>query len=98
MTPPSSTEPTAPRSLLVAIGLAIAVGTVMFVLIASLLTMPLFALARFTEAETALHRPWFTTGLRIAASVGAVVGLGAGVWIGRFFRKGGRFELPEPPP
>jgi hypothetical protein len=87
-----------PRSLLAAAGLGLAVATVMFVLVASLLTMPLFALARFTEAETALHRPWFTTGLEIAGGIGATIGVISGIWIGRYFRRGGRFELPEPPP
>jgi hypothetical protein len=81
-----------------AIVIGIAVTAVMFVLVAALLTMPLFALARFTEGDTALHRPWFGTGLRIAAVLGGVAGVTAGVGLARFYRKGGTFQLPEPPP
>lgn len=86
------------RSLLAAVVLGLGVGVVVFVIVASLLTMPLFALARFTEGQTALHRPWFATGIRIAAVLGGVAGLVSGVWLGRYFRRGGRFEFPEPPP
>jgi len=86
------------RNLLAAIGIGVAVAAIMFVLVASLLTIPLFALARFTEAETALHRPWFGRGLQIAGALGLLTGATTGVWFGRFFRRGGRFELPEPPP
>jgi len=85
------------RNALVAIALGLGVAFLMFVLFASLLTMPLFALARFTEGETALHRPWFATGLKIAGLLGGTVGVCTGVWLARFYRRGGHFELPEPP-
>jgi len=80
-----------------AVVIGIAVAFTMFVLLAALLTMPLFALARFTEGDTALHRPWFGTGLRIAGGLGAVAGVAAGAAIGRYYRRGGTFQLPEPP-
>jgi hypothetical protein len=86
------------RNVMVAVALGIAVALIMFVLVAALLTMPLFALARFTEGETALHRPWFGRGLKIAGVLGGATGLVAGVWLARFYRRGGRFELPEPTP
>ena len=90
--------PPSRRGLVMAIAIGVTVAAVMFVLIAALLTMPLFALARFTEGDTALHRPWFGTGLRIAAVLGGVAGAAAGVTIARFYRRGGTFQLPEPPP
>lgn len=48
-------------------------------MLASLLTIPLFAMARFTEPMRGTGREWFRTGLRFAFVLGGVGGVVGGV-------------------
>jgi hypothetical protein len=62
----------------------------------AILAIPWFALARFAEPGQGLDRPAIRNGLfRIALPVGALVGIAAGVVVGRWYRRGGR--LPDYP-
>lgn len=83
------------RPLALAVTLAIAATAVLFLIVASLLTIPLFALARFTEPSRGLGREWFVDGLRWAIIGGAVVAVAAGAAFGWWLRRGGK--LPEAP-
>jgi len=75
--------------------LALGGGALLFLIVASLLTIPLFALAQFTEPGRGTGREWFRDGLRWAVLAGALVAAGAGAGLAWWLRKGGR--IPQPP-
>jgi len=76
------------------VGLAVAVAGA--AVAGCLFTIPLFALARFTEPAHGTGREWFTTGLRWAAGLGVVAGLVVGTVTAWWYREG--YTLPESPP
>ena len=85
------------RSLGVAVVVGVGAGLALFLVAASLLTIPLFALARFTEPEHGLDRHWFSEGLRWAVAGGLVFGTVCAVVLGRWFHRGGRIPDGRPP-
>lgn len=85
------------RSLGLAIALGIGAAAVLFLIAASLLTIPLFALARFTEPSQGTGREWFREGLRWAVWGGVVVAVVAGTAVAYWIRRGARIpEAPKP--
>lgn len=88
-------EPAEARPLGRSVLLGAAAGVALSLVAAALLTMPLFALAWFTEPVHGTGRAWFSSGVRWAVVAGAVVGLAGGVGVARWLRRGGK--LPEAP-
>jgi hypothetical protein len=82
------------RPVLLAVVVGIAVGLAAIGLILSLIAIPFFALARFADPGNGLDQPFIRNGLtKVALPAGLVLGTIAGVFFGRWYRKGGR--LPE---
>lgn len=69
----------------------------LFLIAASLLTIPLFALARVTEPVQGTGREWFWSGLRWAVVGGAVIGVAGGGGVAWWLRRGGKLTEPFPP-
>lgn len=92
---PRGGEPAEARPLGRSVLLGATAGVVLSLMAAALLTMPLFALAWFTEPVHGTGRAWFSSGVRWAIVAGAVVGLAGGVGVARWLRRGGK--LPEAP-
>lgn len=90
-------EPPPSRSVAVAAVAGVAAAAVLFLIVASLFTIPLFALARFTEPGHGTDREWFREGLRWAVLGGAVVALACGAGLAWWLRRGGRIpQAPRP--
>ena len=78
-----------PVLLAVAVGIAVALAAIGIIL--SIIAIPFFALARFADPGNGLDQPFVRTGLiKVAVPAGAVLGTLAGVFVGRWYRKGGR--------
>jgi len=58
------------RSALFVALMVVVGGALFFLIVASLFTIPLFALARFTEPSRGTDREWFRDGLRWAIGAG----------------------------
>ena len=92
MTGPTSERPG--RSVLLAVAVGVAVGLAAIGIVISIVAVPFFALARFTEGSKGLDQPLVRTALtKVALPAGLVLGSLAGLAVGRWYRKGGR--LPE---
>lgn len=82
------------RSVLLAVVVGVAVGLAAIGIVVSIVAVPFFALARFTEGSKGLDQPLVRTALtKVALPAGLVLGSLAGLAVGRWYRKGGR--LPE---
>jgi hypothetical protein len=89
------TEEPVRRSVLLAVGVGLAVGLAAVAIIVSIIAIPLFALARFAEPGKGLDEPLIRNGLvKVAIPAGAVLGTVAGLLVGRWYLRGGR--LPSP--
>ena len=78
-----------PVLLAVVVGLAVALAAIGVVF--SIIAIPLFALARFTEPGHGLDEPLIRNGLvRVAIPAGAVLGTLTGLAVARWYRRGGR--------
>jgi len=83
------------RSVLLAVGVGLAVGLAAVALIVSIIAIPLFALARFADPGKGLDQPVIRNGLlKVAIPSGAVLGTLTGVLVGRWYRRGGRLPTP----
>jgi hypothetical protein len=92
----AASDASLPRSLGLAVLIAVAAALITVVVAFSILAMPFFALARATEPGHGLARPFIRNGLfHIALPAGALVGVVTGAAVGRWYRKGGR--LPDAP-
>lgn len=92
---PATTDDERRRSIGLAVFLGIGAAALFFLVVASLLTIPLFALARFTEPGHGTGREWFRDGLRWAVIAGALVAVAAGAGLAWWLRSGGK--LPDAP-
>ena len=82
------------RPVLLAVVVGLAVGLAAVGIILSIIAIPFFALARFADPGNGLDQPFVRTGLiKVALPAGALLGTLAGVFVGRWYRRGGR--LPE---
>jgi hypothetical protein len=78
------------RPALLALAVGVAVGLACIGLIVSIIAIPFFALARFTEGAKGLDQPLVRTALtRVALPAGILLGTLAGLAVGRWYRKGG---------
>jgi len=78
-----------PILLAVVVGLAVALAAIGVVF--SIIAIPLFALARFTEPGHGLDEPLVRNGLlHVAVPVGALLGTATGVAVALWYRRGGR--------
>ena len=85
------------RSALFVALMVVVGGALFFLIVASLFTIPLFALARFTEPSRGTDREWFRDGLRWAILGGGVVAVIGAAALGWWVRKGGKFpQAPRP--
>jgi hypothetical protein len=79
------------RTILMALGMGVAVGLAAVAIIVSIIAIPLFALARFAEPGHGLDEPLIRNGLvRVAIPAGVVLGTLTGLAVGRWYRRGGR--------
>jgi hypothetical protein len=79
------------RTALMALAVGTAVGLAAIGLVVSFIAIPLFALARFAEPGHGLDEPLIRTGLvRVAIPVGAVLGTVCGIFVARWYHRGGR--------
>jgi hypothetical protein len=78
-----------PVLLAVFVGLAVALAAIGVVF--SIIAIPFFALARFTEPGHGLDEPFIRNGLlHVAVPVGALLGTATGVAVALWYRRGGR--------
>ena len=80
-----------PHTVLMAVGVGVAVGMATVGIIVSIIAIPLFALARFADPGHGLDQPLIRNGLvRVAIPAGLVLGSLCGLAVGLWYRKGGR--------
>ena len=93
MTVAAETRP-AGRSLLLALAVGVLVGILTFAVAFGIVAMPFYLLARVSEGQQGLDRPFVRdTLLRWTVPVSLVVGVAGGAVVGRWYRRGGR--LPD---
>jgi hypothetical protein len=79
------------RSVLLAIGVGLAIGLSVVAIVIAIVAIPLFALARFAEPERGLARPVIRDNLlHVAVPAGVIVGVLTGAVVGRWYKRGGR--------
>ena len=79
------------RTVLMAVGVGLGVGVATVGIVVSIVAIPLFALARFTEPSHGLDEPLIRNGLvRVAIPAGLLVGALCGVAVGLWYQRGGR--------
>jgi len=79
------------RTVLLSLGVGLAVGLATVGIIVSIIAIPLFALARFAEPGHGLDEPLIRNGLvRVAIPAGLVLGGLCGIIVGRWYHHGGR--------
>jgi hypothetical protein len=76
---------TIPRS----VALAVVVGVAVVAVGIAIVAMPLFLVARVADPHKGLDDPTVRTGLFVAIPFGLLLGTVAGVWTGRWYRRGG---------
>jgi hypothetical protein len=89
--PVSTTDERSRRPVLLAVLMGLAVAVAAIGVVFSIIAIPLFALARFTEPGHGLDEPLIRNGLlRVAVPVGALLGTATGVAVALWYRRGGR--------
>ena len=84
------------RSLLLAVGVGLAVAMTAVAVGFSIIAIPLYALAS-VEPGSGIDRPFIRDGLfQVAIPVGLVLGVACGTLVGVWYARGGR--LPTAPP
>ena len=66
-----------------------AVGLAVVALGVAIVAMPIFLVARVADPAKGLDDPTVRTGLFVAIPIGVLLGAVAGVWTGRWYRRGG---------
>jgi hypothetical protein len=79
------------RSMAQSIALALLVGVAVVAVGIAIVAMPLYLVARAADPTKGLDDPTVRDGLvGVAIPFGLVIGTVAGVWTGRWYRRGGR--------
>jgi len=79
------------RTFLLSLAVGLGVGIATVGIIVSIIAIPFFALARFAEPGHGLDEPLVRTALvRVAIPAGLVLGGLCGIFVGRWYHRGGR--------